>query len=103
MRVNRRELLYGMAAACVGPAVPTLSIALEKQAGLRNDAVRLRRRLEELSAYGRPAGGTFADGASRVAYSDAAVAGRNYAMNAMGAAARTPRIGPAVHMLRPSP
>src|SRR5207237_10332985 len=88
MRVNRRELLYGMAAACVGPAVPTLSIALEKQAGLRNDAVRLRRRLEALSAYGRPAGGTFADGVSRVAYSDADVAGANYAMKFMREAER---------------
>ena len=101
MRVNRRELLYGMAAACVGPAVPTLSIALEKQAGLRNDAVRLRRRLEELSAYGRPAGGTFADGVSRVAYSDADVAGRNYAMNAMREAELKPRIDPAGNIFGP--
>jgi N-carbamoyl-L-amino-acid hydrolase len=40
------------------------------------DAQRLRRRLEELSLHGRPAGGTFADGVSRVAFSDADLAGR---------------------------
>ena len=36
----------------------------------------LRERIEALSMFGRPAGGTFADGVSRVAYSDADVAGR---------------------------
>src|ERR1051325_11565828 len=36
---------------------------------------RLRRRLEELSLHGRPSGGTVTDGVSRVAYSDADVAG----------------------------
>ena len=40
------------------------------------DAEALRQRIEALSAFGRPAGGTFADGVSRVAYSDADVAGR---------------------------
>lgn len=92
MLVNRRELLYGMAAAFAGSAVPMLSIAQEKQPGLRINAARLERRLEDLSVYGRPAGGTFADGASRIAYSDADAAGRNYAMNAMREAGLKPRI-----------
>ena len=37
-------------------------------------------RLEALSVFGRPAGETFADGVSRVAYSEADIAGRQYVM-----------------------
>jgi beta-ureidopropionase / N-carbamoyl-L-amino-acid hydrolase len=58
----------------------------------RIDAARLQATLEQLSAYGRPAGGGFADGVSRVAYSDADVAGRAYVMGLMRAAGLTPRI-----------
>ena len=53
---------------------------------LRVDAARLRQSLEGLSVCGRPAGGSFADGVSRVAYSDADVAGRQYVMELMKAA-----------------
>jgi beta-ureidopropionase / N-carbamoyl-L-amino-acid hydrolase len=95
MRFNRRELLYGMAASCAGLATPALSVSQEKKVMLRVDAGRLRRRLEELSVYGRPEGGTFADGVSRVAYSDADVGGRKYAMQAMAEAGLKPRIDPA--------
>lgn len=95
MRVNRRELLYGMATACAGFAMPSLLIPQEKGASLRIDGARLRRRLEELSVYGRPAGGAFSDGVSRVAYSDADVGGRKYAMQAMVEAGLKPRIDPA--------
>jgi N-carbamoyl-L-amino-acid hydrolase len=59
---------------------------------LRIDAARLQQSLEELSVYGRPANGTFAEGVSRVAYSDADVAGRKYAMDLMRAAGLQPRI-----------
>ena len=45
--------------------------------------------------FGRPEGGTFADGVSRVAYSDADVAGRQYVMDLMRAAGLEPRIDPA--------
>ena len=45
--------------------------------------------------FGRPAGGTFADGVSRVAYSDADVAGRRYVMDLMRAAGLEPRVDPA--------
>ncbi len=44
---------------------------------------RLREHIETLSVYGRPAGGTFADGVSRIAYSDADVAGRQYVIGLM--------------------
>src|SRR5579872_4386222 len=53
---------------------------------------RLRKRLEELSLHGRPAGGTFADGVSRVAFSDADVAGRALVMRWMREAGLDPRI-----------
>ncbi len=59
---------------------------------MRINAARLQQHLEELSVFGRPAGGTFADGVSRVAYSDADVAGRKYAMGLMRDAGLDPHI-----------
>jgi N-carbamoyl-L-amino-acid hydrolase len=84
--MHRRHFLTSLAAA----AVPA------RAAGAPHaDAARLRERLEALSYFGRPAGGTFADGVSRVAYSDADVAGRGYVMGLMKAAGLEPRIDPA--------
>ena len=66
---------------------------LARAAGLPPiNAARLREHLERLSVFGRPAGGTFADGVSRVAYSDADVAGRRFAMGLMNHAGLEPRI-----------
>jgi N-carbamoyl-L-amino-acid hydrolase len=45
--------------------------------------------------FGRPSGGTFADGVSRVAYSDADVEGRRYVIDLMRAAGLDPRVDPA--------
>lgn len=59
------------------------------------DAATLRQRIEALSVFGRPKDGSFADGVSRVAYSDADVAGRGYVMDLMRGAGLTPRIDPA--------
>jgi beta-ureidopropionase / N-carbamoyl-L-amino-acid hydrolase len=100
-RIERRELLRDLmgagalcAAAPVWPARfwPILDAPQQNDAELRIDAARLQKRLEELSMFGRPAGGTFADGVSRVAYSDADVAGRKYAMEQMRTAGLEPRI-----------
>ena len=63
------------------------------------NAERLRQRLEELSVHGRPAGGTFADGVSRVAFSDADVAGRALVMRWMRDAGLNPRIDAAGNIL----
>ena len=68
------------------------------ESGLRVDARRLRSRIETLSTFGRPAGGSFADGVSRIAYSDADVAGRRYVMAEMKAAGLRPRIDPAANI-----
>jgi beta-ureidopropionase / N-carbamoyl-L-amino-acid hydrolase len=61
----------------------------------RVNGARLREHIEALSVYGRPAGGTFANGVSRVAYSDADVAGRRYVIGLMEAAGLKPRINAA--------
>lgn len=65
-------------------------------------AGRLQQTLEELSAFGRPAGGSFADGVSRIAYSEADVAGRSYVMGLMRSAGLDPRIDAAgnIHAMR---
>ena len=86
--LSRRAFIGGVAAACVGRH------AWAAQAGAV-DAAKLRERLEALSRFGRPANGAFADGVSRVAYSDADVAGRAYVMDLMRAAGLEPRIDPA--------
>jgi N-carbamoyl-L-amino-acid hydrolase len=79
--MKRRHFLGAMAAA-----------NLARAAAPRVNAARLRQHLEGLSVFGRPAGGTFADGVSRVAYSDADIAGRRYVMSLMEAAGMKPRI-----------
>ena len=94
--ISRRRFL-GSAAAAAASAWATATPA--RAAVLRNvtavDPTRLRQRLEALSVFGRPAGGTFAHGVSRVAYSDADVQGRQYVVGLMKAAGLEPRIDPA--------
>ena len=90
---TRRAFLHRLSAAALG-----ISAGVDlrgQQPGVRIDPRRLRERIEKLSVFGRPAGGTFADGVSRVAYSDADVAGRRFVMAEMTAAGLQPRIDPA--------
>lgn len=58
------------------------------------DAPRLRQRLEHLSTFGRPEGGTFSSGVSRVAYSDADRAAREWLLGEMRSAGLVPRLDP---------
>ena len=95
--LTRRELLSGFVAASAAASLTRLSFA-EETTAVRINAARLQQSLEGLSVYGRPAGGAFADGVSRVAYSDADVAGRKYAMNLIRAAGLTPRIDTAANI-----
>lgn len=92
MRINRRELLYGLAGASACAQFSTLSFFQTMTTELRINANRLRESLERLSVYGRPAGGSFADGVSRTGFSDAVVAGRKYVMQLMREAGMEPRI-----------
>ena len=91
MPVTRREFLAttGLSAAAFVTGAGASSQAP------RVDGAALRSRIESLSVFGRPANGTFASGVSRVAYSDADVAGRRYVMDLMRAAGLEPRIDPA--------
>jgi N-carbamoyl-L-amino-acid hydrolase len=83
--VSRRAFLGGVSAAAVGGLV-------RAQSAPRVDAAALRQRIEALSVFGRPAGGSFANGVSRVAYSEADLAGRKYVTDLMAAAGLPPRV-----------
>ena len=89
-------LLLTMAANAVRAAENAAADALRINAG------HLQQALEELSTFGRPVGGSFADGVSRVAYSDADVAGRRYVMQLMRDAGLEPQIDTAgnIHGVR---
>jgi beta-ureidopropionase / N-carbamoyl-L-amino-acid hydrolase len=87
--ITRRAFLRDVSAASIAIAAGARPRAVE---GPRVDAQKLRSRLETLSTFGRPAGGTFADGVSRIAYSDTDVAGRRFFVNEMKAAGLEPRI-----------
>jgi N-carbamoyl-L-amino-acid hydrolase len=100
--MHRRHFLSRTAAASLGVAVSPTLIFGRPVLGTqrpRVDGDALRKRIEELSVFGRPEGGTFADGVSRVAYSDADIAGRGYFMNLMRAAGLEPRIDAAGNIL----
>jgi N-carbamoyl-L-amino-acid hydrolase len=89
--MNRRDFLQALASTAVIAAAPLRG----QTPGPRIDAARLRQELEALSTFGRPAGKTFADGVSRIAYSDADIAGRQYVMGLMREVGLAPRIDPA--------
>lgn len=91
MSMSRRVFLGGIAAA---PLVRALHLctAQRRTNGPLVDGRVLRQRIDALSLHGRPPGGTFADGVSRVAYSDADVSGRQYVIGLMRAAGLEPRI-----------
>ena len=91
---SRRVFLTKLVTAAMGPAVLGRG-ALAQNLPARVDATALRQRIEALSMFGRPSSGTFADGVSRVAYSDADVAGRRYVLDLMRAAGLDPRVDPA--------
>ena len=106
MKPTRREVVASLVAAGITIAARPLSAFGSPQTtandALRVNGDRLRAHLEGLSVYGRPAGGNFADGVSRTAYSDADVAGRQYVMGLMRDAGLEPRIdtGGNIHALR---
>jgi len=89
---TRRAFLQGLSAAALGISA---GVDLRGQEAVRIDPRKLRERIEQLSVFGRPAGGAFADGVSRVAYSDADVEGRRFVLAEMKAAGLQPRIDPA--------
>jgi N-carbamoyl-L-amino-acid hydrolase len=89
--LTRRDFVAAIAAPIAAGAIPQGGPAGE----VSIDAAALRRRIEELSVFGRPGGGSFADGVSRVSYTDADVQGRAYVMKLIRSAGLLPRIDPA--------
>jgi beta-ureidopropionase / N-carbamoyl-L-amino-acid hydrolase len=104
MPVSRRHFLATLAAAPVIQAFRRgheLPSGPEPQNGppFTINAERLREHLEGLSVFGRPSGGTFADGVTRVAYSDADLQGRQHVIGLMKQAGLSPRIDPAGNLI----
>jgi len=98
--MNRRQFSEGLALLALAPSLPA---AAQAAAPPRVNAERLRRRLEELSVFGRPPGGTFADGVSRTGFSDADVQAHEWLKDQMRAAGLEPRVDAAGNLsaLRP--
>ena len=96
--LTRRDVLRGLAAsACSAAAgevlaLPRFQASRPDTSRLSINGARLKSRIEALSVHGRPAGAGFEGGVSRVAYSDADVAGRAYVMGLMRDAGLQPRI-----------
>lgn len=98
MRTRTRRRFLGSLLAVAGGAV--LAPPAARGGGRpRVDAQRLRRKLEGLSEFGRPAGGGFGDGVTRIGYSEADVAGRRYTLDLMRAAGLNPRVDAAGNLL----
>ena len=98
--MNRRLFSKSLVFAALAPVLPSSATA---QALPRVNADRLRKRLEDLSVFGRPAGGTFADGVSRTGFSDADVEAHAWLAKEMRAAGLEPVVDAAgnVSALRP--
>ena len=90
--LTRRAFLAAAAAAAF--PLPVQAFGIRSSRAPTIDANRLRTRLERLSVFGRPAGGTFASGVSRVAYSEADLAARAWLIDEIKGAGLTPRIDP---------
>ena len=96
MTLTRRGFLAGLAGTVAAVrGLPALTPSV--------DAAALRTRLEALSMFGRPGGGSFADGVTRIAYSEADLAGRAYVTGLMRAAGATPRVDPAGNIFAQRP
>jgi N-carbamoyl-L-amino-acid hydrolase len=96
MRTRLSAVLIGI---LVLPALATILAGAGGAGSPTIDAARLQKHIEDLSAFGRPAGGTFADGVTRLAYSDADVDGRKYVMDAMRQAGLNPRVDAAGNII----
>jgi len=95
MSASRRQFLGTLASIGAAAAVAPIAARVRDARAvgpMHVDASRLRSEIEALSVFGRPPGGTFADGVSRTAYSDSDIAGRQYVMGLMQGAGLAPRI-----------
>jgi N-carbamoyl-L-amino-acid hydrolase len=87
--MNRREFSRGLSLLAFAPTLPAPA---QGKPLLRANPERLRKRLEDLSIFGRAAGGTFADGVTRVGFSDADVEAHAWLQREMRAAGLEPKV-----------
>lgn len=87
--MNRRQFSEGLALLALAPSLPAVA---QTAPPLRVNPDRLRKRLEDLSVFGRPAGGTFADGVSRTGFSDADVEAHAWLQREIRAIGLEPRV-----------
>lgn len=87
--MNRRHFSQGLALLAVAPPLPAVAQTVPS---LRVNPERLRKRLEDLSVFGRPAGGAFADGVSRTGFSDADVEAHAWLQREIRAIGLEPRV-----------
>ena len=99
--MNRRTFSKGATLFALAPSLPAW--AQTAASPHRVNAERLRKRLEDLSLFGRPAGGTFADGVSRIGFSDADAEAHAWLQREMRAAGLEPKVDAAgnVSAIRP--
>jgi len=83
----RRRDFFGALAASASSAS-----AMSAAPAPRIEARAIQAQLQALSMFGRPVGGTFASGVSRVGYSDSDIAGRKYVMESMRQAGAQVRV-----------
>jgi N-carbamoyl-L-amino-acid hydrolase len=93
--MNRRNFVGCLAATALGK-LPAGTLP-------RIEASSIRGHLETLSMFGRPEGGTFRDGVSRIGYSDADIAGRKFVMDLMRSAGAEVRIDAAGNIFASRP
>lgn len=93
--MNRRNFVSCVAAGALGKLRGTTLPQIE--------AATVKSHLEALSVFGRPEGGSFQDGVSRVGYSDADIAGRKFVMDLMRKAGAAVRIDAAGNIFASRP
>jgi len=93
--MNRRDFVGYLAAGALG--------SLRGASLPRIDASTIKDHLEALSVFGRPDGGTFKNGVSRIGYSDADIAGRKFVMDLMRSAGAAVRIDAAGNIFASRP
>ncbi|MDP1603371.1 MAG: twin-arginine translocation signal domain-containing protein [Legionella sp.] len=98
--ISRRSFLSLAGASALALPVTAWSRQTSRPA---IDAARLRNRLERLSTHGRPPGGTFADGVTRVAYSVADLTARAFMIDEIKSADNVPRIHASGNILARKP